>query len=360
MKRISIVGTVGLPANYGGFETFVSHLAMHVDKTRYSLTVFCSSRRYTQKLQEYQGVRLRYVPLDANGSQSILYDVISLIWALWISDVVLVLGVSGTAFLPLLRIFTNKRIIVHVDGMEWKRAKWNRLVELFLKVSESLACKYADNIVADNDEIRRYIAKEYGIGASMIAYGGDHVIREGLDYPWNKSLGYAPREYFFTVCRIEPENNVHLLLGAFAKIGKPYVLVGNWAGSAYGRSLRKKYAAYAHIHMLDPIYDQKKLDSLRARAFAYVHGHSAGGTNPSLVEAMCHGLPILAFDASYNRATTHNQALFFHDEFSLMNCLTLLTESEAEKLGRDAFEVAQKCYTWRTIAAQYQRLFELA
>ena len=114
------------------------------------------------------------------------------------------------------------------------------------------------------------------------------------------------------VCRIEPENNVHVVLKAFAQLPeKTFVMVGNWNNSEYGKSMKADYGNYSNIHLLDPIYDQVKLDKLRSNCLVYIHGHSAGGTNPSLVEAMYLGRPVIAFDVSYNCVTTENKALYF-------------------------------------------------
>lgn len=357
MKKVSIIGSVGLPANYGGFETFVDHLTQRLDKNEYQVTVFCSAKRYKIRPKFYQGVRLRYLPLDANGAQSIPYDVLSLVAALWISDVILVLGVSGAALLPLLRVFTNKILIVHVDGMEWRRAKWNWVIEAFLKFSERMACRFADSVIADNAVIQSYLLKEYKIGAYMIAYGGDHVLTTGLDYGRFGVAGVESKDYFFTVCRIEPENNLHIILAAMAKQHVHYVVVGNWKSSAYGIHLRESYGQYAHIHLLDPVYDSLHLDTLRSNAKAYIHGHSAGGTNPSLVEAMSHGLAILAYDVGYNRATMGGGGLYFFDSESLALCLSRLDEQTLLRMEDESRLVAKAHYRWASIVGQYQRLF---
>ncbi len=139
-----------------------------------------------------------------------------------------------------------------------------------------------------------------------------------------------PEKYAFSVCRIEPENNVHLIADAFARQDAiALVMVGNWNNSEYGRSIRTRYAACDHLYLLDPIYDSGKLKSLRAKAVLYVHGHSAGGTNPSLVEAMHFGKSIFAFDCNFNRATTEGKALFFRDGEELMRLIETLDATQA-------------------------------
>jgi glycosyltransferase involved in cell wall biosynthesis len=163
-----------------------------------------------------------------------------------------------------------------------------------------------------------------------------------------------PETYAFSVCRIEPENNVHLILKAFSKLSVfPLVIVGNWNNSEYGRSLREQYTSYENVHLLDPIYDLGKLKALRMRASCYVHGHSAGGTNPSLVEAMHFSKAILAYDCNYNRSTTEDKALFFSVGEELQKLVVSLDKTVAEKVGRDMLEIANRRYTWRIVAEQY-------
>ncbi|MDX8383925.1 MAG: glycosyltransferase, partial [Ghiorsea sp.] len=185
----------------------------------------------------------------------------------------------------------------------------------------------------------------------VIAYGGDHALAiEAVDVT-EYSL---PEKYAFSVCRIEPENNVHMIVAAFAgQDDVPLVIVGNWNNSDYGKELREQYAAVEHIQLLDPIYDLGKLKTLRQNAFIYMHGHSAGGTNPSLVEAMHFGHPILAFDCSFNRSTTEGRALFFDSSDSL---LSMINDASFEESSLDVLEVAKRRYTWEVVARQY---FEL-
>ena len=150
MKKLSIVGTVGLPAKYGGWETIVDHLTKHLSN-KYHMTVFCSSKRYDEKKAEIGGVQLQYVGLDANGIQSIPYDIISIWRSMKFADTILILGVSGCIFLPIVKIFRKDiKLVTNIDGLEWKRQKWGRVAKWFLKLSEKLAVKFSDVVVSDN------------------------------------------------------------------------------------------------------------------------------------------------------------------------------------------------------------------
>lgn len=349
-----ILGTVGVPANYGGFETLAENLVKHHSAMSSPdlITVYCSVKTYPAKNPSYLSAALKYVPLNANGAQSILYDIWSLFSAVWNrSDVILLLGVSGAIALPLVRLVSSARIVTNIDGIEWRRQKWQGLVKRFLRLSERIAVRFSHKLIADNAAIAEYVRETYGVESHVIAYGGDHAV--AVDAVPVDELA-LPDKYAFSVCRIEPENNVHLVVEAFSRQDAiPLVMVGNWNNSEYGRALRTRYAACSYLFLLDPIYDLGKLKTLRSNAIFYVHGHSAGGTNPSLVEAMHFGRPILAFDCNFNRATTEDKALFFSDVDELLRLIRTTDGPLSEKVGHDLLEIAQRRYTWDVVAGAY-------
>lgn len=358
-KKISIIGTVGVPANYGGFETLAENLVKYHDASSMpdSLTVYCSSRCYPSRERYFLSAQLKYIPLHANGVQSIPYDIVSLFSAVWYrSDVILLLGVSGAIALPLVRLFSSARIITNIDGIEWRREKWQGLAKRFLCFSEKMAVHFSHEVVSDNDAIAEYVKQTYGVDSHVIAYGGDHAVAE-------KALAVGefalPESYAVSVCRIEPENNVHVILEAFSKLdAHALLMVGNWNNSEYGRDIRKRYSVCKNLFLLDPIYDLGKLMTLRSQSSFYVHGHSAGGTNPSLVEAMHFGKAVLAFDCNYNRSTTEDKALFFSDSESLQQLIESLDKDVGEKVGRDMLEIGNRRYTWNIVAGQYFNLID--
>ena len=361
-KKVAIIGTVGVPANYGGFETLTEHLIEDLGQ-KYDLTVYCSGKKYAvaERKNTYKGASLKYLPLDANGIQSIPYDTLSILHALFFADVLLILGVAGAWILPFVKWFTNKKIIISIDGIEWKRDKWNLLAKWYLFWAEGLAVKYSHIDISDNEAIQDYTAARYGSLSRIIEYGADHTIKVPITRTDVKQYPFLKELYAFKVCRIEPENNVHVILEAFAATDRmPLVIIGNWDKSAYGKSLKAKYREHPSIHLLDPIYNQTKLDSIRGNASLYVHGHSAGGTNPSLVEAMYLGLPILANGVSYNRVTTEEQALYFHDLNSLVDQLNELYSAKLNSVGAAMAEIACRRYRWSHIAFKYELLIEEA
>lgn len=356
MNKIAIIGSAGIPAQYGGFETLAEYISKYIGND-VDITVFCSAKIYKQKRKKYNNVNLTYILLNANGIQSILYDIISLIKAALTHNTILILGVSGCIILPFFRfIYPSKKLIINIDGLEHRREKWNKFIRSFLKYSEKLAIKYGNIIIADNRAIQSYVKKEYEIDSTLIAYGGDHAKKRELtdDIKTNFSI---PSQYAFNVCRIEPENNVHVILEAFVDTKLPLLIIGNWEHSNYGKKLKIQFGKNSNILMLDPIYEPIVLDQIRSNCTLYVHGHSAGGTNPSLVEAMNLGLPVFAFDVIYNRETTLNQALFFKNAIELRRLINNISETELKALGDSMEKIAKQEYTWEKVTNQYFKLF---
>ena len=270
-------------------------------------------------------------------------------------DVALILGVSGCIFLPIFRLWFKKKLVVNIDGLEHRREKWGKFAKWFLRKSEAMAVKYADVIVADNKGIQDYVTETYHVGSTLIAYGGDHVEKTVADDVQDRVLrayGVEKDNYAISVCRIEPENNCHVILDAFSKSDMKLIYIGNWERSEYGKCLKAKYSHCSNLIIHDPEYDLEVLYALRNNAKIYVHGHSAGGTNPSLVEAMFFGKPIFAYDVIYNRATTKEKAYYFSNSETLQSLLSLNNLD-----GHSMIEIARDCYTWKNIAAQYEELY---
>jgi glycosyltransferase involved in cell wall biosynthesis len=358
LKHIAIVGTVGIPANYGGFETLAENIVKyhHVKCLSNRITVYCSSRNHSVQVADFLAAKLEYVPLNANGIQSILYDLISLFSAVWKrADVILVLGVSGAIALPLIRLISSAKIITNIDGIEWRRHKWRGLAKSFLRLSEKMAIRFSHVVIADNAGIASYVKQAYGINSEVIAYGGDHAIDVKAE---SFSEIHLPLNYSLSICRIEPENNIHLILNAFSVLTtKNLVFVGNWNSTGYGRGLYKKYNGINNIFLIDSIYDLAILKTLRLKSSSYIHGHSAGGTNPSLVEAMHFSKPIFAYDCIFNRSTTEDKAIYFETSSCLIKHLQKIEVEKASHVATEMLEIAKRKYIWKIVAHQYFQLF---
>lgn len=347
ISKIAIIGTVGVPANYGGFETLAEHL---IEDNIYSYTVYCSGQSYKKRKFSYKNAKLVYLPFKANGLQSIIYDAISIFHAILTDHkTLLVLGTSGAIAIKIVKLITkDTKIITNIDGIEWQREKWNPSIRKLLKLFESICIKNSDTVICDNLEIQKYVLDRYSILGEMIPYGGDHALVE------DKIIEHSDN-YHLTICRIEPENNIHTILNAFSQSKENIKIVGNWSFSKYGKNLRQKFSHFSNIDLIDPIYDLHKLFELRSKCKAYVHGHSAGGTNPSLIEMMHFNKPIILFDCSYNRSTIENQGFYFKNSEELLEILESDSSKKINVLKIN--EIANTRYTWAKIREQYIKLF---
>ncbi|QPZ90000.1 DUF1972 domain-containing protein [Thioclava electrotropha] len=356
--KLAILGTVGVPGSYGGFETLAQNLVDHHGATGNSaaLAVYCSAKAFPDRPDSYGSARLRYIGLDANGAQSIAYDALSLFDAVRRGDNrLLLLGVSGALVLPLVRLVSRARIVTNIDGIEWKREKWTGLAKAVLRVSEWAAVRFSHVVIADNQAIADYVTATHTRPCAVVAYGGDHALDAAPD---PRATADLPENYALALCRIEPENNVAMILEAFVGLETPLVFVGNWDKSAYGRDLKARFADHPNITIHDPVYDPSGLRAIRDRATVYVHGHSAGGTNPSLVEMMHFDIPILAHGCSFNRHTTEEKARYFMSADELAEAVRSLSGQDAAQIGADMGEIARRRYTWDQIGRTYFELLE--
>ncbi|MDR4877609.1 putative glycosyl transferase [Escherichia coli H605] len=353
MKTVAVVGTVGVPACYGGFESLVQNLVDYQsDDIQYQ--IFCSSKKYEKKMKNYKKAKLIYLPINANGAASIIYDIMCLIFCLFKKpDVTLILGVSGCLFLPIYKLFSKSKIIVNIDGLEWRRNKWGVFAKKFLKKSEAISIKLADVIISDNQAIADYVENRYKKKSAVIAYGGDHA----TNFSILKDDLQKKDDYYLGLCRIEPENNIEMILNAFVNTDKKIKFMGNWGNSEYGRQLKTYYSNYQNITLLEPNYNIKELYKLRKNCLAYIHGHSAGGTNPSLVEAMHFNIPIFAFDCNFNRYTTNDLAHYFSNSEQLSSLVESLSFGNLKCRVFDIKKYAEDMYNWRNIAAMYESTY---
>lgn len=360
IMKVAIIGTVGVPACYGGYETLVENLLTHKQRDDIEYTVYCSAKAYKDRPRTYKGARLVYLPFNANGPQAIIYDTLSLIHAYFTSDQILSLGTVGSFILPLTRRLSRKRLSVNLDGLDDAREKFNSFSQRVIGKARRLAAKYADQRISDNQGIKDYVSRVYGKDSVLIEYGGDNAQPVRDDKRLKEKYGLEPEAYVFKVARIEPENNIETILKTFADIPEEtLVLVGNWNRSEFGRTMKERYGSLPNMRLMDPIYEPCEINLLRTNCKLYIHGHSAGGTNPSLVEAMSLGLPIIANGVVYNRETTEHEAVYFNDQKSLAEAVRSLC---ADKDRRDALaakmkEIATRRYRWETIVRKYENLF---
>ena len=349
-KRVAFIGSVGVPNVYGGFELFLDACAPAITEKVLEVFVTCDSSKYTEHSRSWRGVNRFFIPIRANGASSVFHDLLAFLTVFFRSDVIVVLGVSAGIFFPIFRLFTvisGKKLIVNVDGIEWRREKFSFWKRCFLFISDRLAQIFSDVVIIDNEGLRKYLTNYVRKKAVYIPYSGDHIIRR-LDLAENSN-----NINFLTICRIEPENNCHVLLDAFVEFGKgKYVFIGNWGASEYGRELRARYAATPGLTLLDPEYRPEKLQEYREWCTTYLHGHFVGGTNPSLVEMLFYDCRIIAFDCEFNRLTTRNTVSYFSSSIDLVSKMSI--NDDIDKLARAK---VREHFTRAFIAREYVELF---
>jgi glycosyltransferase involved in cell wall biosynthesis len=355
--RVAICGIVGIPGVYGGFETFAEQLVLtSSDDVIY--TVFCEKQFSMPSNNRFPNCALKKLPLSANGWQSVFYDAFAMYAAAREKQVILLLGCSGAWFIPIAK-FLGSTVITNIAGLEWRRSKWGPLAKKVLKFLEWIAVRKSDVVVADNAVLARYVKLAYGRHAETIAYGADHLSNKILSLDHLKQLyNFDFDSYYIAVARCQPDNNVKEIIEAFVKSGKNLVFVSNWNSCFYGKRLKAQFEKHKNIKLLDAVYDKVLITSLRKQSEGYIHGHSAGGTNPTLVEAMWLGLPIFAYDVCFNRKTTNNHAVFWSTSNDLAHCLSANNKQNMIKIARRSRIYAQQNYTWSKIATKYIHLFK--
>ena len=369
-SRIALLGSRGIPAKYGGFETFAERVAPALAAEGREVWVSCEGTA-SPRPSEYKGVKLFYFPLKPfrRVFYETIYDIYSLVRASLTCDCVIMLGYGAGFFFFIPKLF-RKKIAVNVDGREWTREKYNSLEKTALHVNELFALRYADVAIADARAIQAWLKESRATEATFIPYGVDVPARVQWDPPRLRVLpGDVDHleigEYFLIVARLERDNNISTMVEGLltARTDKKLVIVGNFLDSSYEDSIHALIAEHrgqGRVTFSGGIYEKDLLTMLRQHCFAYLHGHSAGGTNPSLLEAMIARNLIIAHDNQYNREVCDGFALFFNDPASLRTLIeSVVDQPEAYHTLRDgAFDRAKNEYAWSRVFRDYEALLD--
>lgn len=355
-----ILGTRGIPASHGGFETFAEHLALYLAERGWNVGVYCQEdvakvdRRI--RSEHWRGIELIKIQVSSKGPRATLeFDAISVHHAASRQAVSLVLGYNSGLYLPYLRL-RGRKIVTNMDGIEWRRPKWSKPVRAWFWVNEWIAAWSSHLLIADHPAIADHLATRRSRRAiAMIPYGGVPVAA-APEAPV-RALGLEPGGYLVSIARIEPDNSNLPLVQAFSQRprGAKLVVLGNFdPDNAYHNAVRA--AASAEVMFPGAIYDGATVQALRYHARAYVHGHTVGGTNPSLVEALWAGNAVIAHDNVYNRWTAGAAGLFFRDAASCADLMQQLLQDDAlvARLSEAARLRAVEEFSWGPILAQYE------
>jgi glycosyltransferase involved in cell wall biosynthesis len=346
-KTISIIGSAGIPARYGGFETLTEQISLRL-KNEFNIIVACSSYHFSQSYENDTIERI-YSRFQPNGISSIIYDFISICKVIHRTDCILLLGSSAAFTIPFFKLLRrNVTFFYHPDGMEWRRKKWNYLAKLYLQFANFIGVIYANKIIIDNDSLIPYY-KRWKNKIEIIAYGGDQY---KINYQVEK------QDYWLTIARAEPENNIECILDFFSSHQDfKWVLVSNFQSSKYGKFILKKASILSNIKTIESEYNTEALAKLLAECKGYIHGHSSGGTNPTLVAAMWAKVPLICHDNEFNRTTTGNTAFYFKNVQDLEEII-LFKDLVKEIEDSTLFFKAQTDYNWEKIIEKYRKMFK--
>jgi glycosyltransferase involved in cell wall biosynthesis len=361
MLKIAILGTRGIPNYYGGFEQFAEYLAKGLVERGFEVSVYNSHNHPFQE-KTWNGVEIIhcYDPEDKIGTAGqFIYDLNCIKDSRKRDfDIILQLGYTSSSVWN--RLLPRKRTIIttNMDGLEWKRSKYSKPVQQFLKKAESLAIKFSDHLVADSKGIREYLKEKYGKEAIYIPYGA-HVF-EHTEECVLKQYKLEPHQYNMLVARLEPENSVEIILRGvqLSSPDMPFLVIGNHTAK-YGEYLKEKFSNDKRIQFLGGIYDINVLNNLRYFSNLYFHGHTVGGTNPSLLEAMGSNALIVAHDNLFNKSILGKDGFYFKTAEQVQSFINITDKTHPmhkERLENNIRKI-REIYSWDNIVDQYAEHF---
>lgn len=360
--KVAILGTRGIPNAYGGFEQFAQYLSLGLVQEGHDVTVYNSSTHFYRE-SDWNNVKIVhcYDPESKIGTiGQFIYDLNCILDCKRRDfDIILQLGyTSSSVWFKLLK--KNKAVLItNMDGLEWKRSKYFKPVQQFLKYAELLAVRHSNYLIADSVVIQTYLNCKYNADSHFLAYGADifnnpqeNVLKEYQLFPYS---------YGVLIARLEPENSIEIILQGVSRASTKctFLVIGN-DNTKYGTYLKKKFNKFSNIRFLGSIYDINILNNIRYYSNLYFHGHTVGGTNPSLLEAMASNALICAHNNAFNRSVLGNDAHFFNDANEVTQLLkhqNKYKKPNQEKI-KNNIEKIESTYSWSNIISEYIHLFK--
>jgi len=360
--RIALVGTRGVPATYGGFETAVEEVGKRLAERGHVVTVYCRSQKDERNAPDsYLGMKLVHLPALRSKSLETLSNTAlaaTHLAATHRQQVAVVFNAANAPFLPIFRL-RGVPAATHVDGLEWQRAKWGGAGRRYYRAAEAFAVRWSDALIADAKGIADYYQKEFGAGTDLIRYGAPILVDPASDKL--AELGLEPGGYHLVVARFEPENHVDLAIEGYRRSAarRPLIVVGSapYAGDYIAR-INELAAGDDRIRLLGAVWDQGQLDQLYAHALTYIHGHSVGGTNPSLLRAIGAATATIAFDVTFNREVLGEDGRYFADAAALAEAIDDAEADPTQTAARGVRlqRIASTKYRWDDVADAYETL----
>ena len=362
--KIAIFGARGIPAKWGGFDTFVTNLAPRLVAQGHEVTVFCQPK-YSDpnKPKDYKGVRLIYVPtIYGKTTETFIHELLTSLYALFLLrkfDIYYILGCRSTmVYLP--HHWLRRTLIINTDGLDWKRRKWGRFARAFLSSNYWIARKIGHYLVSDSKELKKYYIEHYDKETAFLTNGGEIVTERHPEIVEKYDL--KPDDYFLVACRIEPENNIDIIIREFERtdIQKKLVIAGgaNYK-SQYVEALQQ--TKDERIIFLGPVYEEGHIEQLHLHCYAYVHGHEVGGTNPSLLKAMACGNLIIAHGVRFNKEVLGGHGLLWSKEEGSLQAQLEEFQRNYKKYKRElpdnCIDRIRTYYTWDKVGEDHDLFF---
>lgn len=366
--KIAFISTRGIPNNYGGFEQFAEYISVGLAERRHEVVVY-SPHFHPYQEKEYKGVRIKHIysPEQWMGSSlgSFFYDFSSLKDALKKEKFDIIYEAGYTSIVPAYIWFNVKKIkypifTTNMDGLEYKRTKFNKWVQKFLFWEERTTVKHSHYLIADNLGIQDYYKEKYDKESTYLAYGAD--VKGNYNSDLLKEFNLEINNYLLVIARLEPENNIEMVIKGFidSNINTPLIIVGK-TNTPHAKYLIETYKSASNIKFIGGIYDFDKIDSIRYFSTAYFHGHSVGGTNPSLLEAMASSCFIIANDNIFNKTVLEENALYFASKEDVTAILKDLNNNaikyREQFISYNLYEIKNK-YSWDKLIDQHEEYFQ--
>lgn len=354
--KIAILGTRGIPNHYGGFEQFAEYLSVGLVNNGHEVTVY-NSHNHPFQNNEFKGVKIKHIYDPENKIGTVgqfIYDLLCILDTRKERfDIILQLGYTSSSIFFDLHP-KNSLVVTNMDGLEWKRTKYTTKVQKFLQWAESLAVKRSDYMISDSIGIQNYIKNKYQKNTVYIPYGS-YVVN---NYDENTCHEYAVEKYNYDmlIARLEPENSIEIILdGVINSTNKRKFLVIGKHETKYGEYLKNKFKNETNIIFVGGIYNQSKLDNLRCFSNVYFHGHTVGGTNPSLLEAMGSKALICANNNEFNSSILGKHALYFNNSIEITEILDTTKKDNYLDFIQSNIEKIKNIYEWGNIINQYEK-----
>lgn len=357
--KIALIGTRGVPARYGGFETCVEEVGQRLAAAGHAVTVYCrpEEQHAAAPPSEYLGMHLVHLPVVRRRSlETLAHTALSVLHrSLAGTDAAIVFNAANAPLLPVVKA-RRVPVATHVDGLEWRRGKWGPTGQRYYRAAEALAVRWSDALIADAQGIQDYYTTEFAAPTELIAYGAPILVAPGAERV--RELGLEPDRYHLVVARFEPENHVREIVEGYVASGAelPLVVVGS-APYADAYTAQINAVADDRVHMLGGLWDQDQVNELYANALSYLHGHSVGGTNPSLLRAAGAGTFTIAYDVPFNREVLGEHAEYFDGPVAVAEHVmaTEAAPSRARARGEALQQDIQR-YNWDDVAERYEAL----